>query len=85
MFAELMPRVREVIAARSTHPRALSAQVLVDLAHQFGRPAKAVPAVEDALPAALAAAESEAVVLATGSLFLATGIRQAWQQRAVRP
>ncbi|MEJ2300555.1 MAG: bifunctional folylpolyglutamate synthase/dihydrofolate synthase [Anaerolineales bacterium] len=78
MFAELLPRVRQVIATQSVHPRALDPEKLVNLAHQFGRPAKIVPTVEGALEEALRLAEGEAVVLITGSIFVVAGVRQAW-------
>jgi dihydrofolate synthase/folylpolyglutamate synthase len=91
MFAELMPRVRQVLATKSFHPRALEPEKLVELAHQFGRPAKVVPAVEAAVGEALELAEGgandgganegEAVVLITGSLFVVASAREAWRER----
>jgi dihydrofolate synthase/folylpolyglutamate synthase len=53
MFAELMPRISQVIATRSYHPRAMEPDNLVDCARRFGKPVKVVPAVEDALEEAL--------------------------------
>jgi dihydrofolate synthase/folylpolyglutamate synthase len=81
MFKELLPRVRQVIATRSIHPRSIDPDILVDLAHQFGSPARAVPTVEEALEEALRLAESEAVIVVTGSLFVAAGVRAAWLER----
>jgi len=78
MFAELLPRVRQVIATQSTHPRAMNPEDLVTMAHQYGRPAKAIVPVEAALEEALRIAAGEAVVLATGSVFVAAGVRQTW-------
>ena len=78
MFAELMPRVRQVVATRSYHPRAINPETLVEMAHRFGRPAKLVPAVEDALDEALRLADGEAMVLVTGSIFVAAGARDTW-------
>lgn len=85
MFEELIPRVRRVIATQSVHPRALSAEQLVTLAHQFGCPAQEVTPVEDALKTALQlAAQDESVVVAAGSLFIAAAVRSAWlEQQAV--
>ncbi len=81
MFAELLPRVRRVIATESFHPRAMSASELVDMAHQFACPAKVVTPVEDALREALRLAEQEgAMVLATGSLFIAAAVREVWRR-----
>jgi len=84
MFAELMPRVRQVIATRSYHPRAVDPEELVELAHRFGRPAKMVETVEDSLEEAIHAAGGEAMILAAGSIFIAAGARNAWfSQKAV--
>jgi dihydrofolate synthase/folylpolyglutamate synthase len=78
MFAELLPRVNRVVATRSIHPRAAEPEKLVELAHQFGVPARVVQDIKDALVEALWLAEGEAVVLVTGSIFVAAGARQAW-------
>jgi dihydrofolate synthase/folylpolyglutamate synthase len=85
MFNELLPRVRQVIATKSIHPRAIEPELLVDRAHQFGKPAQAFPTVEAALEEALRLAESEFVILATGSLFVAAGVRAAWLSRQTPP
>lgn len=81
MFAELMPRVSRVVATRSYHPRAMDPEILVTLAHRYGRPAMIVPKVEDALVQAIQMAEGEAMVLVTGSLFVASGARETWYKR----
>ena len=81
MFAELMPRVRQVIATRSIHPRAIDPEKLVELAHHYGRPAKLVDKVEDALPEALQMADDEALVLVTGSIFVTAAARDTWYNR----
>ncbi len=80
MFAELMPRVKRVIATQSIHPRAIEAQKLVDLAHTYGVPAQAVLPLEKALETALELAGADSVVLAAGSLFIAAAVREAWQK-----
>lgn len=81
MFAELMPRVRQVIATRSYHPRAMEPEQLVELAHRYGRPAKVVASVEAALEEAIQIGDGEAMILATGSLFVAAGVRETWYKR----
>jgi dihydrofolate synthase/folylpolyglutamate synthase len=78
MFAELMPRVRQVIATRSYHPRSMDPELLLELAHRFGRPAKVVEKVEDAVAEALRIAGNGALVLVAGSLFIAAGARWTW-------
>jgi len=81
IFRELLPRVRQVIATQSIHPRAMEAEKIVALAHQFGRPAQAVLPLEAALERAIELAGKDAAVVATGSLFVAAAVRQAWQGR----
>lgn len=81
MFAELMPRVTQVIATASIHPRAANPDTLVTLAHQYGKPARAIMPLEQALEAGLEVAGREAVVLITGSIFVAGGAMQIWQAR----
>jgi dihydrofolate synthase/folylpolyglutamate synthase len=78
MFAELLPRVRQVIATRSFHPRAMEPEFLVELAHHFGCPARCVEKVEDALVEALRLAAGTALILATGSIFIAAATRDCW-------
>ena len=65
----LMPRFTRVIATEPYTPRSASATALASLAHSYGIEAEAVPNVNDALEAALAAPESTVVVC--GSLYLA--------------
>lgn len=79
MFAELMPRVSQVVATKSIHPRAIDPEKLVELAQQYGRPAKAVSEIEQALAVALEIADSKGIVLATGSIFVAAAVREVWQ------
>lgn len=83
MFAEILPRVRQVIATKSIHPRAIAPEALVDLAHQFGKPAQAYATIEEALDAAVLLADREAVILICGSLFIAAGARVVWKERQV--
>lgn len=84
MFTELMPRVQRVIATRSIHPRAADPQIMVDLAHRSGRPAKVVENVEDALQEAMRLADGEAMVLVTGSIFVAAGARDSWYNKLIK-
>ncbi len=78
MFAELLPRVKGVVATQSIHPRAIEPGKLVELAHRYGRPAKAVLPVEEALTYAMHLAGGEAAVVVTGSVFVAAAARSAW-------
>jgi dihydrofolate synthase / folylpolyglutamate synthase len=81
MFSELLPRVAQVVATKSIHPRAVDPEKLVEMAHQFGRPAVVTDSIESALEEALRLAEKEAVVLVAGSIFVAAGIRDVWNER----
>jgi dihydrofolate synthase / folylpolyglutamate synthase len=78
MFIELLPRVREVVATESTHPRALEAGKLVELAHKHGVRASAVLPLEEALAYAIQQADGEAAVIAAGSVFVAAGIKESY-------
>lgn len=78
MFSELLPRVHSVIATQSIHPRAMEAEKLVEIVHRFGKPAKSVTPVEQALLAALEMANNEAIVLVTGSIFITAAVREVW-------
>ena len=88
MFDELItpqrPPIRQVIATRSYHPRAMEPEQLVELAQQRGAPAKVVGAVEDALEEAVRLAGSDALVLAAGSIFIAAGVRETWIKRSLK-
>jgi dihydrofolate synthase/folylpolyglutamate synthase len=81
MFEALMPRVSQVIATESIHPRAAKVADLVALAERYDRPAQAVLPLEAALETALAQAGGAAIV-ATGSLFIVAAVRDAWAKRA---
>jgi len=81
MFAELLPRVRQVVATRSSHPRAIDPQALVEMANQLGSQAKAVATIEEALEEAELLTRNDAAVLVTGSIFVAAAARTVWQER----
>ncbi len=78
MFTQLMPRIQALVATQSTHPRALAANKLVELAHQFGRPALATVDITSALENAIKLAGQEAAVVVAGSIFVAAAAREEW-------
>jgi dihydrofolate synthase/folylpolyglutamate synthase len=80
MLTELLPVVGQVVAVKSFHPRAMDPDVVVDLAKEMGRPAKAIPEVVEGVQAALDLAGEAALVLVTGSIFVAAGARSAWEK-----
>jgi dihydrofolate synthase/folylpolyglutamate synthase len=81
MLAELMPRVNQVVATKSFHPRAIEPEAIVEIAGQYGKPARIVPDVADALLEAIHLVNEDQLVLATGSIFIAAGAREAWFAR----
>jgi dihydrofolate synthase/folylpolyglutamate synthase len=83
MFTELLPRVRQVIATQSIHPRAMSPAQLVVLARPFGVSVSDVSTVEEALDGALNAAGEDALLLVTGSIFVVAGVREAWMKKGI--
>jgi dihydrofolate synthase/folylpolyglutamate synthase len=76
MFYELLPRIKELVATESTHPRALDANLIVELAHKHGVKASAVLPLKNALYEAMELADGEAAVIATGSIFIAAGVKE---------
>jgi len=81
MFSELMPRVHQMIAVKSFHPRSIETDVLVNFASGYGKPISIIPDVADAVFEALKLAGSDGMVLVTGSIFVAAGARIAWLSR----
>ena len=78
MLEELAPVTSRVIFTRSYHPRAIEPDKLLEMVAAYGLPAQVAPAVEEALSEALRQAGGDGLVLATGSLFVAAGVRQCW-------
>ena len=48
MFAELLPRARELIAVKSFHPRAIDPDMLQELAQPYQVPVQIIPEIVDA-------------------------------------
>jgi dihydrofolate synthase/folylpolyglutamate synthase len=78
MLSALVPRVYRVIATKSTHPRSLDPQMVVDISHQFGCSAQVIVPVEDAISEALRLAGQESAIVVAGSLFVAAAAREVW-------
>lgn len=78
MLIELMPRVDYLIATQSYHPRAIEAEKIMEFAKKYGLSGHIVPDVADAMHEALLMSGGEKLVLATGSIFIAAGGREAW-------
>jgi len=82
MLAELGPCARKIVATKSTHPRATDPGKLVEIANEMGCLAIATPSVEEALDEAALLADGEAVILVTGSIFVAAAARSVWLARS---
>jgi dihydrofolate synthase/folylpolyglutamate synthase len=78
MLVDLLPRVSQVIATQSIHPRALDAGVIVDFAHLMGKKVKAILPLEDAFQEAFRLANGERAILVAGSIFIAAAVKELW-------
>jgi len=78
MLQELSPITTQLIATKSVHPRAMSPEILMELASEYNLQAQCVQSVEEALEVALRLATPETVILVAGSIFVAAGARHAW-------
>lgn len=81
MFSELISRVQQLVIVKSFHPRAMDPDELMDLADEFGVPARLVPDVADGMLEALRLAGDQTLVLVTGSIFVVAGARIAWYKK----
>ncbi len=81
MFAELLPRASHLVVTKSIHPRAAAPETLKDLAAQYACPVTIVEELEDALDKTVHLAQGRALVLVTGSIFVAAGCRESWYKR----
>jgi len=97
MFQQLLPEASAVVFAHAHHPRALEVPQLAQEAQRFlvqhlaSRENAQAPlvyestGVGDALEEALHLAGPKDLVCATGSLFLAAEVREAWARRQHQP
>ncbi len=82
MFTELMPVVKELIAVKSFHPRAIDPDKLVNLAHSFGHPVACIEDVSQAVEKALHLIGDNDLMLVTGSIFVVAEARKYWEKSA---
>jgi dihydrofolate synthase/folylpolyglutamate synthase len=85
LLAPLAGRAATMVVTAAEHPRALPVRDLSRLLAARGWPAAAAASPAAALETALRSAEPADVVVATGSLFLAAGVRSAWLARSRGP
>jgi dihydrofolate synthase/folylpolyglutamate synthase len=78
MLVDLLPRVHQVIATQSIHPRALDAGVIVDFVHLMGKKAEAILPLEEAFKKAVKLADGKRAILVAGSIFIAAAVKELW-------
>jgi dihydrofolate synthase/folylpolyglutamate synthase len=82
MFIELMPRVQELIAVKSFHPRAIEPDKLVEMAQSFGHRVFCNEDIPAAIEKALQLVGKDGLVLVTGSIFVVAEARKFWEKKA---
>ncbi|MGD0876949.1 MAG: folylpolyglutamate synthase/dihydrofolate synthase family protein [Anaerolineales bacterium] len=81
MLVELKPRIAQVIATQTYHPRVLEAQKIIDLVQPTGIPVEVVRPASAALERAIELAGARGVVLVAGSVAFAGEMKTAWEKR----
>ena len=81
MLAELKPRLMQVIATQTDHPRVLEAEKIVRLVQPTGIPVELVRPGEAALDRAMELAGNRGIVLVAGSVAFAGEMKTAWEKR----
>jgi len=81
MLMELKPRIAQVIATQTDHPRVLEAQKIIDLVQPTGIPVEVVRPASAALERAIELAGARGVVLVAGSVAFAGEMKTAWEKR----
>jgi len=81
MFAELLPACSRLIVTKSTHPRAADLDSLIKSASPYPCALISAETIELALDFSLDPGEAQGVILAAGSLFVASAVRTAWMSR----
>lgn len=80
----LFPRARTIILTQPRQPRAISADALAAMTRHLSERVEVVAEPEAALEHALALAEPDDAVFATGSLYLVGDLRRWWFRRNAR-
>jgi dihydrofolate synthase/folylpolyglutamate synthase len=81
MFAELLPVCSRLIVTRSTHPRAAELDSLIKSASPYPCALISADSIELALDFGMDPGEPEGIILAAGSLFVASAVKAAWVTR----
>jgi dihydrofolate synthase/folylpolyglutamate synthase len=81
ILSGVLPACAGVVATRSTHPRATPTAELAAAVRRHGVPVREADSPAAALELALASTGADELLLATGSIFLAADVREAWAAR----
>lgn len=76
MFRVLAPISEKIIITQSVHPRSFDARQLGEIAKEFSQHVRVEPKLNAALELVLQEAKRNEVVLVTGSIFVAAGVRE---------
>jgi dihydrofolate synthase/folylpolyglutamate synthase len=82
MLAELKPRLAQVIATQTDHPRVLAAEKVVSLVQSAGVPVELVKPPSAALVRAMELAGNHGVTLIAGSVAFAGEMKTIWKKRS---
>jgi len=80
MLRIILPRVSNVVATQSIHPRAADANELKKLIDPYGKPVIPFHRMEEALPEAIRLAGNRKGIIVTGSVFVAAAARVVWTE-----
>lgn len=79
MYTHLLPIVNTLIVTRSTHPRAMETNILVELAGDWGKQIIKTESVEEGIQKAIAEGQKHSIILVTGSIFIVAAARDILQ------
>jgi dihydrofolate synthase/folylpolyglutamate synthase len=82
MLAELKPRLAQVIATQTDHPRVLAAEKVASLVQSAGIPVELVKPPSAALVRAMELAGNHGVTLIAGSVAFAGEMKTIWKKRS---
>ena len=80
MFQELLPIVDHLVVTRSSHPRAMESNILVELAGEFNMIAALTDSIEDGIEEVLRKANYDTIIVVTGSIFVVAAVKEILQR-----
>jgi dihydrofolate synthase / folylpolyglutamate synthase len=82
MFEELLPLVKDLVAVKSFHPRAIDPHKLLEIVRGYSPHVEIIENVSQAVERALQLAGEDGLVLVTGSIFVVAEARKYWETKA---